>query len=99
VVQREIDHDYLFHFLRSPYFRDRLFPSATGTANQANIGNVDIERIKFAPVPLVEQRCIVAEVDALEAEVDRLKGLQTQTAAELDALLPAILDLAFRGEL
>jgi len=31
--------------------------------------------------------------------VDRLKALQAETAAELDALLPSILDRAFKGEL
>jgi type I restriction enzyme S subunit len=98
-VHRVVDRDYLFHFLRSPFFRDRLFPSATGTANQANIGNGDIEQIKFAPPPLAEQRRIVAELDALQAEVDALKRLQAQTAAALDAMLPAILDRAFKGEL
>jgi type I restriction enzyme, S subunit len=52
------------------------------------------------PVPLLPvQRRIVAELDALQAEVDGLKRLQAETAAELDALLPAILDRAFKGEL
>jgi hypothetical protein len=32
-------------------------------------------------------------------EVDALKRVQAETAAELDALLPAILDKAFKGEL
>ncbi len=36
---------------------------------------------------------------ALRAEVEAVKRLQTETAAELDALLPAILDRAFKGEL
>ena len=36
-----------------------------------------------------EQRRIVTELDALQAEVDALKRLQAETAAELDALLPA----------
>lgn len=49
--------------------------------------------------PIAEQRRIVAELDALQAEVDRLKALQVETAAELDALLPSILDRAFKGEL
>jgi type I restriction enzyme, S subunit len=49
--------------------------------------------------PLPEQRRIVAELDALQAQVDALKRLQAETAAELDALLPAILDKAFKGEL
>jgi len=37
--------------------------------------------------------------EALQAEVDALKRLQAETAAELDALLPAILDKAFNGTL
>ena len=46
-----------------------------------------------------EQRRIVAELDALQAEVDALKRLQAETAAGLNALLPAILDRAFIGKL
>jgi type I restriction enzyme S subunit len=41
----------------------------------------------------------VAELDALQAEVDSVKRLQAETAADLDALLPSILDRAFKGEL
>ena len=48
---------------------------------------------------IVEQRRIVAELDALPAEVDALKRLQAEAAAELDALLPAIPDRAFKVEL
>jgi hypothetical protein len=35
----------------------------------------------------------------VKGKVDVLKGLQATTAAELDALLPSILDEAFRGSL
>lgn len=52
------------------------------------------------PVPTEEeQHRIVAELDALQAKVDAVKQLQDETAAELDALLPALLDRAFKGEL
>jgi len=52
------------------------------------------------PVPtLSEQRRIVTYLDDLQAKVDTLKCLQTETAAELDALLPSVLDRAFKGEL
>ena len=62
--------------------------------NQGHIGSTEI------PIPsLTEQRRIVAELDALQAQVDALKKLQTETSAELDALLPSILDKAFKGEL
>jgi type I restriction enzyme S subunit len=35
----------------------------------------------------------------IRARVDAVKRLQADTAAELDALLPAVLDRAFRGAL
>lgn len=53
----------------------------------------------FSRPPLSEQRRIVAYLDGLQAQVEALKKLQSETAAELDALLPSILDRAFRGEL
>ena len=35
----------------------------------------------------------------LQTQIDVVKKLQTETAAELDAMLPAILDKAFKGGL
>ena len=62
-----------------------------------NQGHILSTRIPLPPLP--EQRRIVSELDALQAEVEALKGLQAETAAELDALLPAPLHKAFKGEL
>jgi len=53
----------------------------------------------LSKMSLNEQHRIVTYLDGVQAQVDALKKLQTQTAAELDALLPAILDRAFKGEL
>jgi type I restriction enzyme S subunit len=39
------------------------------------------------------------QIAQVQARVDTLKKLQAKTAAELDALLPSILDKAFKGEL
>jgi Malectin domain len=49
--------------------------------------------------PLSEQRRIVADLDDLQKQADALKALQAETSAELAALMPSILDKAFRGEL
>lgn len=54
---------------------------------------------KIAVPPLVDQHRIVAYLDGLHAKVNALKRLQAETAAKLDALLPSILDRAFKGEL
>jgi type I restriction enzyme S subunit len=58
-----------------------------------------IKNLEITIPPLSEQRRIVVELDALQTEVNTLKHLQAETATELDALLPAILDKAFKGEL
>ena len=49
--------------------------------------------------PLPEQRRIVAYLDDLQGKVDSLKLLQAGTAVELNAMLPSVLDKAFKGEL
>ena len=46
-----------------------------------------------------KQRRNMAEMGAPQVETTPLKRLQAETAAELDALLPSILDKAFKGEL
>jgi type I restriction enzyme S subunit len=51
----------------------------------------------FPAVP-DEQRRIVACLVNLQAQVDELTALQDATQVELDALLPSVLDRAFRGE-
>lgn len=49
--------------------------------------------------PLPEQCRIVAYLDELQAKVDALRRLQAETGAEMDALLAAVLDRAFKEEL
>ena len=77
---------------------EKAWTSTTGSAQPT----VPLRAIRELPIPfppLPEQRRIVSELDALQAEVDALKRLQSETPAELDALLPAILDRAFKGKL
>lgn len=58
-----------------------------------------IEAFEATLPSLPEQRRIVAYLDNLQANVDALRRLQAETGAKLDALLPAVLDKAFKGEL
>lgn len=86
--------EYLFCFMQS----FDLVELQAGTSVPA-ISQSKVESLSISVPPLAEQRRIVAELDALQAEVDALKKLQAETAAELDALLPSLLDRAFKGEL
>ena len=69
--------------------------SPGGAGRNRTLGLSALEKITVPVPPIETQR----HFDKLQAEVDALKRLQTETATELDALLPAILDRAFKGEL
>jgi type I restriction enzyme, S subunit len=92
--------EFLVHWLNSPPGRASSHRETFGRGHsQGNLNLKLLRSVKVPVPPLTEQRRVVAELNALQAEVDALKRLQAETAAELDALLPAILDKAFKGEL
>jgi type I restriction enzyme, S subunit len=45
------------------------------------------------------KHCIVAYLDSLQAKVNVLRELQSASGEELSALMPSVLDRAFKGEL
>ena len=94
----EIDGHYLAMVLQSlevqDYFRETTRTQAQPTLNVGQLEQTPI------PVPETSEQCqIVTYLENLHTRLDALKGLQAETAAELDALLPSILDKAFKGEL
>jgi type I restriction enzyme S subunit len=91
--------DFLVFALSSRSVRRQIEELGKTTAGNIGVSGGDVMSFIIPTPPTEEQRRIVAELDALQAEVDALKRLQAETAAELDALLPAILDKAFKGEL
>jgi type I restriction enzyme, S subunit len=96
----EILPAWLNHVMKSPALREQIAKAASGTSpTMKNISKEKVFRLLVPPKSEPEQRRIVAYLDDLEAKVDALMRLQGETAAELDALLPSILDKAFKGEL
>jgi type I restriction enzyme S subunit len=96
----KIEPRFLELSLASPFSQEHLVNRKTGLADaQVNISQAILKATPVAYPPLPKQRCIVAELETLQEEILALKRLQTETAAKLDALLPAILDRAFRGDL
>ena len=81
-----------------------LTPEGLHMVGEASPGSADRNRTlraqEFMKIPIpVPDYASQLRFDFLCEEVDSLKRLQSATAAELDALLPAILDRAFKGEL
>lgn len=84
--------------INSPAFIDQISARLSGSV-QSQLPINKLAQLDFPLPRLSEQRRIADEVKALQAKVDTLKLLQTETAAELGALMPSILSKAFSGEL
>lgn len=76
-----------------------LFDLARTTAGQYNISLGRLRKAALPIPPLETQRRIIAELDGLQSKLNSVNALQVETAEELDATIPAILDKAFKGEL
>jgi type I restriction enzyme S subunit len=86
-------------YINSPTGRAYMFSERKQMTGQANVNATKLKALPIALPSLPEQRRIVAYLDGLQAKVEVLKHLQSQSSTELDALLPSILDKAFKGEL
>ncbi len=95
-VPSRLEPRFIQYWLRSLYVEMRKH-SRDGA--QPNWNGGMIKDIKIVLPPLYEQQRIVAYFDGLEAKVQTVRLLQAETTAELDALLPSVLDKAFSGEL
>ena len=91
--------DFLVFALNARSVREQVEELGKTTAGNIGISGADAKSFIVPVPPLAEQDRIVEELDSLQADVDALRRLQSETATELDALLPSILDRAFKGEL
>ena len=79
--------------------RDHIEMTAKTTSGIWKINQSHMASFSVPLPPVSEQLRIVAYLDDLQSKIDSLKRLQSETAAELDALLPSVLDRAFKGKL
>jgi len=93
-----IDSRFAWHLLQSGEVYRKAWSSTTGSA-QPTIPLRAIRALEIPIPPMQEQLQVVTYLDDLYSRVDALKRLQTEIGTELYALLPAMLDKAFRGEL
>ncbi len=98
VVSQKLDpHFVKWSLVAEPFseYANRL----SGRTRMPKLNRKHLFGFGFSHPPLPEQHRIVAYLDGLQVQVNALKRLQAETAAELAALLPSVLAKAFRGEL
>ncbi len=95
-----INPHFLAVFFHSVEARKYIESQVSGTSS--TMPKISQPKLAAMPVnipPLPEQRRIITYLNDLQAKVDLLKRLQAETQKELNALIPSILDKAFKGEL
>ena len=72
---------FLSRVLMSPLVRKQIYARATGTTVKG-IASKRLQQIAIPIPPLQEQKWIVAQLDALQAQLDSLRSLQRKAAAD-----------------
>jgi type I restriction enzyme S subunit len=84
-----------FHFLTKQGLEQLGEASPGGVDRNRTLGLQSLANIRV-PIPTFDKQLWF---DSIHSKFDSIKRLQEETATELDALLPSILDKAFKGEL
>ena len=101
-----IEPDYLYAYLLGAQGQHQLRSRERGDWRREKIGfrltELNLKDMRAVPVPLPsrhEQRRIVGALAKLRGSLGVWRRLQDATLAEINALVPAVLDRAFKGEL
>jgi type I restriction enzyme S subunit len=96
----KVDPRFLELTLSSSFSQEYLVRRKTGLADaQVNISQAILKSTPIAYPSVPEQIQVIEYLESLKSKLDALKRHQAKTTAALDALLPAVLERAFRGEL
>lgn len=95
------DTQFVWYWLQSQTVRKYIMENAKGTSpTMKKISQGTVMCIPFpVGISIEKQRQIAYLLNVLQKKIESLKSNQAQTIAELNALLPSILDKAFKGEL
>lgn len=95
----QVDSRFVHWTIRCSEDVERYLEETIRGATREGVNSGIVGSLPCRVPSLDKQRRIVAYLDGLQDKVDALKKLQSETAAELAALLPSILDKAFKGQL
>ncbi len=84
-----------FHFLTDEGLQQLLDASPGSAGRNRTLGIKALEEIQVPIPPLEKQQWF----DSLQEKFNRVRHFHSETSAELNSLLPSVLDKAFKGEL
>ena len=97
-IKNTVSPPYLYNYFQSPAYWQQVTDKKTGTG-QPNVNGSKLANLVIPVAPPEEQKQIVNYLDHIRSQIWQIAQLQANTQTELDALLPAILDKVFKGEL
>ncbi len=101
VDPKRADTRFVYYWLRTPDVRARIQRAGSGTSStMKKITQKDVMGLPF-PVDtgLAAQRAAVVALDEIVSRIDEARSAQRSVEQDLSALMPALLDRAFAGEL
>lgn len=93
----DVSSEYVLAWLRSPRFFEQL-----DTGNGATVDTLTIQKMQSIKIPLptfAEQERIVATLDAVRTDVEKLKSTYERQLTDIAALRQSVLQTAFSGQL
>lgn len=94
----ELSARFLMYWISQPSVQSLINNEQKGATRQG-FTKAQIEGLQIPEVKMWEQEEIVGTLDAGIQKIDSLAPLGVASLKELDALLPSVLDKAFKGEL
>ena len=98
IRHHSIDRDFLYRFLMSRFFREKLQAAGHGAAQQ-NVSTQEIETVRLFLPSKDEQQQLANEFDNFAAETQHLTSIYERKLAALEELKTCLLHQAFNGEL
>ncbi|MCG2724692.1 MAG: restriction endonuclease subunit S [Elusimicrobia bacterium] len=98
-VKEDVLPEYLYFYFQTPDYWQQIHKNKEGTGQQ-NLNGTKLSDINV-PVPVTkkEQQRIVDQSKYLIKKIKEIQELRSQTISKCEALIPSILDKAFKGRL
>jgi type I restriction enzyme, S subunit len=106
IMRLKVDHTkaetrFVYYWLRTPGVRARIQEAGSGTSS--TMKKITQQHVMALPFPagagLEEQRTAVQDLDRIVSRINEARSTQQSAEQDLAAMMPALLDRAFEGEL